>query len=255
MVTGLWEMVAYQVRMRLREPVAVFFDILWAPLMLLFFGTIFSARAETPMPGVRQVDLMAPQMMILAVLVIGFLDMTPWVAQERELGFLRRLKVTPMPPWVYFGGLAVASLLITGLGILLILLVGMLLFGLTLHGSPMAVLLALGLAVWGIYPLGFLLASVSITPALARATGFIVGFPMMFLSGAAGVPVELFPQGLRAVASYLPATIGVKVLQGAWLGQNLGPYQGEILYLILFGLSTALLSVRLFRWEAKGEKL
>lgn len=242
-------MILQEVRIRLREPIAVFFDILWAPLMLLLFGTIFSAGAESGMPGFRNVDFMVPNLILLAIIVIGFLDFTPDVASERESGFLRRLHVTPMRPMVYLLGLAAAALIVTLLSVALLLVLGKLLFGLRFHGSYSALLWAFFLALLLIYPFSFLLAGISTTSSMARALGFVVGFPLMFLSGAAGVPLELFPEGLLKVSQWLPATVGAKLMAAAWLGQDLGALRMENLYAILFGLACIILSARFFRWD------
>ncbi|MDI3270084.1 MAG: ABC transporter permease [Bacillota bacterium] len=254
MFRGLDAIVLHQMRIRLREPIAVFFDIFWAPLMLLLFGTIFKAGADSGMPGFRNVDFMIPQLILLPIIVIGFFDFTPVVAQERESGFLRRLQVTPMRPLVYLLGLAVAAVIVTLLSVALTLVLGKILFGLSLHGSIGEVLWAFLLDLLVIYPTAFLLASISSTSSMARALGFIIGFPMMFLSGVAGVPLDLFPEGLLKVANWLPSTVGVKLTTAAWLGQDMAALRWETIYGVLFGLACIILSTRFFRWENQVSK-
>ena len=54
---------------------------------------------------------------------------------------------------------------------------------------------------------------------------------------------------LRAVASVLPMTYAVSLLQGIWRGEGWIAHAGDVLGLVLAFLLCTAISARVFRWE------
>jgi ABC-2 type transport system permease protein len=94
----------------------------------------------------------------------------------------------------------------------------------------------------------YLIASLAPGARLAQVIGMVIFYPMMFLSGA-GMPLEVLPESLRRVSTFLPLTYVVKLLRGVWFGEAWSEHWVEVAVLggilIVFGG----LAARFFRWE------
>jgi len=99
-----------------------------------------------------------------------------------------------------------------------------------------------------ILTIGFLIASVVPTARFAQPVGALVLYPMIGLSGLF-VPLASLPTGLRAVASVLPMTYAVSLLQGIWRGEGWIAHTGDVVGLLVAFLVCTAISARVFRWE------
>lgn len=64
---GLWKLILIQMKLYLREPVATFFTIFYAPMVLLLFGAIYG-NEPTPLFGGRgTMDITVPSYIGLIV--------------------------------------------------------------------------------------------------------------------------------------------------------------------------------------------
>jgi ABC-type Na+ transport system ATPase subunit NatA len=95
---------------------------------------------------------------------------------------------------------------------------------------------------------GYLVAGAAPTARAAQATGMILAFPMMFLSGSA-IPLEVFPPSVRSVADFIPLTHVVTLMRGLWAGDAWGRHLLELAVLGGVLIAGMFLSARFFRWE------
>jgi ABC-2 type transport system permease protein len=63
------------------------------------------------------------------------------------------------------------------------------------------------------------------------------------------VPVAALPPVLRAVASVLPLTYAVNLLEGIWNGDGWLPHMGDVAALTVLFLIFTAISAKVFRWE------
>jgi ABC-2 type transport system permease protein len=108
--------------------------------------------------------------------------------------------------------------------------------------------IALLIATWSILSIGFIVASIVPTARFAQPVGALVLYPMIGLSGLF-VPLVSLPPGLRAVASVLPMTYAVSLLQGIWRGEGWLSHTGDVIGLVVAFLVCTAISARVFRWE------
>jgi len=98
------------------------------------------------------------------------------------------------------------------------------------------------------YAIGYLLAAIAPSVQVANIFGFIVGFIMMFLSGAT-IPMEVLPPAVQNISRFIPLTYGVRLLKASWLQ---GSWEGQGLSVgVLLGVALicSALAARFWRWE------
>lgn len=245
---GLWKLILVQMKLYLREPVATFFTIFFAPLMLLLFGAIYG-NEPTPLFGGRgTIDVSVPSYIGLIVVTVGFISVPIGVSAARESGVLRRFRATPLRPLAYILSDVVSYLLMTVLGVLVLFLTGKLVFNVRFEGNLLSVLAGFLLGTAAFFALGYLIAGLAPTARTAQTIGMVLAYPMMFISGAT-IPWEILPKGVRAVAEYIPLTHGVRLLRGLWFGDPWSRHRTEVAVLVGCLLVGGAIAARTFRWE------
>src|SRR4029450_13537747 len=128
------------------------------------------------------ISYFVPSMLGLSVMQVGIFAAIPLVA-DREKLILKRLAATPLRRWQLVGSNVLIRLLIALVQTVIIVGVGVAIFGVEITGS---LLLALAFVVPGamaFLALGYVIASFAKTEESANGMTSVVQFPMMFLSG------------------------------------------------------------------------
>jgi len=244
----LLKLLSVQIKLYLREPVAAFFTLAFAPMMLVLFATIYGNSPNPLFGGLGTVDVSVPAYLGLVIVTVGLISIPISVAAEREIGVFRRLRVTPFSPFLYLVSSVLTNYLMTLLGSLLLVLIGSLAYHMHFQGNVLNVFLAFTLGSLSFFSLGYLLAAVAPSSRFAMIVGMVLAYPMMFLSGAS-IPLEILPSSLKEVIKFIPLTYVVTMMRGLWLGEPWGGHLLEVAVLVGMLVLGAILSVRFFRFE------
>jgi ABC-2 type transport system permease protein len=229
-----------------REPAAVLFTLA-LPLVLLGLN---GAGGNVPRPesgGVGVVDAVVPGYLVYVMATSAIMGLAETLADYRDRGILRRMRVSPLRPWQILGSHALTHTAMSAVGAVVLVLVGVLAFDLRLPASWGAVLLALLLATASTVATGFLLGSLLPTMRTTQAVAAALYFPAIFVSGALFVR-EALPVVVQRIGDFLPMTYAVRALRTAWTdGVVDGPALG---ILTAVALVATLVAVKSFRWES-----
>jgi ABC-2 type transport system permease protein len=236
-----------EIKLFLREPVGLFFTLAFPVMVLLLFSAIFGNGRVPGGLGLRMIDVMAPSYTGMVIGTTALLGLPIALAGYRQQGTLRRLRATPLHPTVILAAHVLANLLMTAVGIALLLLTARIVYDLRLPEAPLSLMLAFLVASLSFFALGFVLAGVLPTARTAQIVGQVVFFPMFFLSGAAGIQPDMFPDALRRISDLLPLTYVVELVQSLWIA---GEWDLKALVVLLgSAVVSVLISARTFRWE------
>ena len=245
-MTGSWNLTKTELRLFLRDPMAVFFTLLFPLMMLFLFGSIFGNDPDPDLGGRGSVDVSVPGYIAVIIATSAIMGLPINLATYRAGGVLRRFRATPLRPSAVLGAQVAVGLVFTVTGSALLVVAGRVFFGLHLPENPAMVLLAVLLSAASIFAVGFVLASVLPNARTAQSVCMVVFFPMMFLSGAA-LPRQLLSETIREVAQVLPLTHVVTLVDEAWSG---GGWNSAAMAVLIGVLAVGVaVSARLFRWE------
>lgn len=246
-LTGLPRLTLMELRLFLREPLAVFFAVVFPALLVGILGSVPGFREPArAIGGLRIIDLYVP-IAVTFVLVMLALNVAPTaLASYRERGVLRRLATTPVRPAALLAAQMAMSLLTAIFAVLLVLGVGRLAFGVALPRQPVGYALAFVLAAAAVFAIGLLLAAVAPNARSAQGLGSLLIFPVMFFAGL-WVPTAVMPGVLHRISDFTPLGAGVQALQDATGGAWPQPLHLAVMaaYVAVFGL----LAARTFRWQ------
>jgi len=210
------DLLLFQLRRVGRNKQYLFFTVLLPALFTVFFTKVFGARA--PAGGYQ--DLAGATMIsMMGYGAIGAaLGATIRLAFDRSSGWLRQLRVLPVPPRAVLAVDVVVGALLVLPSLVVVALVGRFVNDVRF---PFGTWLALIGAMW-VASVVFVALGVAIGLALdAQAAGAAIGIVGTALAALGGlwVPVELFPAGMvtlaHAMPSYWYAELGRDVAGGA----------------------------------------
>ncbi|AGF71431.1 ABC transporter permease [Corynebacterium halotolerans] len=235
-------------RTRLREPVGLFFSFIFAPSLVLILGLIFGNEPNPNFGGLGYIDATLPAFASVVVTLTGVLILPVNQLILRESGALRRLRLTPLRPAVFLAADLTVNFVVGLIGIAAALAVGILIFGVTLQGSTIGVLLAAALGLVAFLSLGYALSGLYPSSGAATGVGNVLMILLMLTSGAF-VPLAVMPEGVRTVMEFSPVRYFVRLIEGLWLGgawsELLVPAAVLVGMTVVFGL----LGTLLFRWD------
>ncbi|MCP2321632.1 ABC-2 type transport system permease protein [Hamadaea flava] len=235
-----------ELRLYFRDIAAVVFGILLAPAILAILGSVPAFREANPALGGRStLSVYVPIMLTMAVAMVALSMLPAQLATYRERGILRRLAATPARPRDLLTAQAFAHLTVLGIGVLLVLGVGWLAYGVDLPGNPLAFVLGFLLVAACLFGFGLLLASVG-SAKLTQGLGSLTFFPLMFFAGL-WVPLEVMPKTLQRIGEFTPLGAGVQVMQDAAAGH--WPQALHIVVLCAYAAVAWTAAARFFRWS------
>jgi len=245
---AFWKLAVVQAKLYWREPIGVFFTLLFGPALMVMMGFIFGNAPQSVFGGHGQLDVSTPAYAALVIGITGVTIVPITAVGRRELGVLRRFSATPLRPLTYFLSDILAPFAFTLVGIALLFLTAMLVYGVSFKGQWLSLLAGVGLSAVTFFALGHALAGVLPNARIATAVGNAVIIPMNIFSGAV-VPLQVMPAGVQAVARFLSLTHVVSLLTGLWFRESWGAHLLEVAVLVgllIVGMAVVALT---FKWE------
>ncbi|MGY1702421.1 ABC transporter permease [Geodermatophilus sp. SYSU D00766] len=194
-------LLAFQLRRIGRNRQYLLFTVVLPAAFTVFFTQVFAGQPG----GVSQEQAAATMVAMMAYGAIGAaLGATIRLSFDRASGWLRQLRVTPVPPAAVVTVDVAVGMLLTLPPLLVVAATGRLVNGVRLApGEWAGLLLVLWLGSAVFVALGLLLGWALEQEAAGGAIGVVA--TVLAVLGGLWVPVELFPSGLRAVAHVLPS--------------------------------------------------
>jgi ABC-2 type transport system permease protein len=179
----------------------------------------------------------------------GFAGLALLLVARREMGFLKRIRSTPLPTSSYLSAVLTSMLVVFLLQCVALFVLGKLLKSIPFPDDPVSLFFALLLGAGAFAAMGIGFTTLIRSAEGSSAAVNVVLLPMAFLSGGFG-PTEHYPKVLRAIAAVLPMKYFVQIVYAIYLhGQRLWSKPGAIAVLAAWGLAGAIAALRRFRWE------
>lgn len=178
----------------------------------------------------------------------GLMGLPLTLSTYRANKILKQLKVTPIRSFqilfVQFG----VKLTLSVISSALVLGTLKLLFSYQFTGNITLFILSYCLIIFAIFGIGMMIASISANTNMTNLLCSIAYFPMLFLSGAT-VPLDILPKAIVNVLQFLPLTQGIYLLERLALNQSITGGVTAIIFMLVIGGLSIVISVKTFRWE------
>jgi ABC-2 type transport system permease protein len=246
-----WRQTRFTTIKLLRDPVSVFFAVVFPVVLLIFFSAIYGREAQwggLPLP-----QYLAAVFSVYGVAVMSYVTLSSMVAEDRSKLILKRLRGTPLPSGAYLVGRIGAAVLLGALTVVVVFGLGAVFFGVRIGAVALvvttvtfAVIIACATA------LGLLLASLLESPQSVTAAALATLLPLSMVSDIFINTPDL-PTTMSAIGWTFPLRHMSAIAVAASSGQGLtAAWWGHLAVVALWGLAAALLASRLFRWEPRA---
>ncbi|MGI9594923.1 MAG: ABC transporter permease [Acidimicrobiales bacterium] len=237
-----------QFRVFLREPLAVFFGLVFPSVVLVVIGVAYPGATDSypAFDGRSLVDVYAPTTIVMGFATMAVFILPVALGGDRERGILRRLSTTPAHPRALVGAHLAVQLAGVTLAAIAAIVIGTLVFPISLPQSSGWFILSFALGACSLLAIGLLIGSVVPTANTGQGIGMLLYFPLLFFAGVY-VPIEVMPSGIRAISSYTPAGAAAQALGDSWAGNT--PATSSLLVMLVCATLASGLAVRLFRWQ------
>ena len=220
-------------------------------MFVLLFVYVFGGAISTP--GYDYVDFLIPGIIVQNIAFGGFVTALG-LSEDLKKGLIDRFRSLPMARPAVLAGRTLADVVTNTLSVIVLVITG-LIIGFSFHASALEILAGFGILIlfgyafsWVFALLGLLVSS----PEAANSLGFILVFPLTFISSAF-VPVDSMPDALQWFADINPFTIVVDAMRALWLGAPAGNnVWGAVVWSLVILAIFAPLAVRQYRRAAGG---
>jgi ABC-2 type transport system permease protein/oleandomycin transport system permease protein len=189
-------------------------------MFVLLFVYVFGGAISTP--GYEYIDFLIPGIVVQTMAFGGFVTALG-LSEDLKKGLVDRFRSLPMSRGAVLAGRTLADIGTNTLSLAIMIVVG-LVAGFSFGAPASHVVAGIGLMLLFGYAFSWVFAFVGLissSPESSQAFGFIVIFPLTFISSAF-VPVESMPAALQAFAEVNPFTITVDAMRALWLDAPAG---------------------------------
>jgi ABC-2 type transport system permease protein len=195
------------------------------------------------------IDFLLPGILSMSIMQLGIFGVSFGFVTLKRRGILRRLKVTPLQPWVFITAQVISRLIVSVAQIALMLLFGVYVLHLHFSGNPFLLLAVVMLGATVFLSIGFAIAGIAKSedhvPALANA----VTLPMLLLGGVFFSRSNL-PDVVRMITEVLPLTHLADAMRAVAIdGAGVMQILPQLIGLGIWAPVCVGLAVWLFRWE------
>jgi ABC-2 type transport system permease protein len=249
----LWRQIRAQNKLFLRNPFSAFFSLAFPLMFLLLFGSLNGSGRIPELGNIRYIQFLAPGMLAFAVISTCYTGLATGVAINRDEGVLKRVRGTPLPPWIYIAARILSAVWFSIISAVVMLAAAVALFHFQIIGRMLpaaAVTLLLGAACF--CALGLAVAAIISNGEAAPVVANFTFFPIAFVSDLF-FPTEGAPAWVQAVGAIFPVKHFAKALETTFnpFVAGSGFRWGHLGVLVLWMAAAVVVAVRFFRWEPK----
>jgi ABC-2 type transport system permease protein len=238
---------SYQQRLFWRNRFGALFTVVFSSVFLILLSASNTGRIGS-LHHIDYAQYYTPGFMAYGLMSACFNNLAISTVVRRESGLLKRLRLSPLPGWALIAALVLNAGLVSLVGAVLLVLIGVVGFGVTL--SPAGILPLLVAIVCGAVAFSALgLATSTLVPneEAAGPAVSIVFFLLLFLSG---LWFPLAPGStLARISAYLPIRRMILATAQPFVGHGTSPWSwGNLAVVAAWGAVGAYVAIRRFRW-------
>jgi ABC-2 type transport system permease protein len=238
----------YQQLVVWRSKEAALFIFLFPLLLFVLLGSVYGGKIY----GVP-----APVALLAGLIGYGcantaFAGLAIQLVVRRELGFLKRLRATPLSATTYIAATLVSTLIVFVLQVIALFVLGRIFYGTPFPHALGSLVLAVVIGAAAFAGLGVATASLIHSAEGSSAVVNFILLPMAFLTGAFG-PTRHYPSFLRVIGDVLPLKYFIDIMNAVYLhGHALWTKPTALGVIAAWGATGLVVSALKFRWEPHG---
>ena len=203
-------------------------------------------------PELKSVFMFVPGVMTIILMLVSAMMTSISITREKELGTMEILLVSPLKPFQVIIGKVVPYVFLSIVNAVVIILLGILVFGMPVQGSFFLLGFESVLFIITSLALGILISTIATTQQTAMMVSLMgLMLPTILLSGFI-FPVTSMPIPLQVISNIIPAKWFIVILKGIMLkGVGLSYLWKETL--ILLGMTLLFIAISIKKYKIRLE--
>jgi ABC-2 type transport system permease protein len=197
-------------------------------------------------PEFHFIDYFLPGMLGMTMMFTAMYAMTGSVAEYKTRRYFKLLASTPITKWEWLTSKILFYLIITVASLALMMVVGVAVWGTRVAFTPVAFLFMVASA-FLFTSLGVIIGAYSKDPESGAAMANAIGFPMMFLSGSF-FNLEAMPSYMQSIAAIFPLTYVNNGLRDTMIFSNEASALTNLAIVSVMALVATAAATRLIQW-------
>jgi ABC-2 type transport system permease protein len=244
----LGRQVGWEQRSYWRNPAAAGFSFVFPILIMVIFASTSGNNTISELGNINYTQYYIPSIVAFGIMGVTFTNLAITVTFKREAGTLKRVRGSPLPSWIYLGGLIGNSVVVGILLTILVITFGMIAYSVTFPGNVVALILTLVVGAACFCALGLATTTIIPNADAAPAVVNLVFFPLLFISGT------FFPiakdSALTKIAGVFPVRHFITGTFAAFDPHARSSLRGgDLLVMAVWGAVGLVVANRRFRWE------
>ena len=200
-------------------------------------------------PDLKSAQYLIPGLFGLILMIVTVVSTSLSIVKEKEMGTMEQLKTSPLWSYEIILGKTVPYLLISILAATIILVLGWILFDVTVRGNILLLYAAIVLFLMGGLGQGMLISNVAETQQVAFIMSVFSSLLPSFLLSGFVFPIKSMPWVLQVISNVIPPKFFLVIVRSVILkGVGIGAIWEQFLYLLIFALvAIGISSIRLNR--------
>jgi len=231
--------------------VGAIFTIGFSVVFLVLLAGVAGHSRVGYLGNIELVDYYVPAFVSYGVMAACFTTLAINLVVRRETGLLKRLRLSPLPTWVFLSAIFISTTIVALVQVIALLLIGRFGYGVHFPRSPLAFIVALLVGVLSFSALGVAMSTAIPNQEAAGPVTSTVFFVLLFLSGL-WYPIKAH-SGLATVSSVFPIR---HFLDAVFVSFNTLPGQSpwawnDLAVVAVWGLVATVVAARYFRWSPR----
>ena len=217
-------------------------------IFLVLFTSIFGN--ETLDNGAKVATLYVPGILTLAIASATTVNLAITMTARRERGILKRVRGTPIPPWIFIVSQMLAGAVIAIVMTVIISIIGRVAYGVSLQFETFpSLVLSLIVGAMSFAALGLAITTLISSEDAAPAVTNAIMLPLYFISGVF-VPSSQVPDWVQTIGDLFPVSHLNQALQESYNPFADGPAWPWNHWLVILGWGAfgAIVTLKTFRW-------
>jgi ABC-2 type transport system permease protein len=247
-LTMLLHQLQFDQRTFWRSREAAVFIFVFPLLLYSLLGSVYSDEIEVDGEQESASDVLLAGLFGYGAANTAFGGLAIILVTRRELGILKRIRSTPLPPATYIAAVLLSMLAVFALQSIALVLLGTFVFDASMPDNWLgfAGVVLLGAALFACIGVGAA-ALIRSAEGVAAAVNVVL-LPMAFLSGSFG-PTDDYPAFLEAIGDALPLKYFINVVNGIYLdGDSLFADPTALAVIAAWSAAGVAIALKWFSW-------
>jgi ABC-2 type transport system permease protein len=233
------------------NPIGAAFTVGFSVVFLILLGASAGNSHISFYGNIRLVQYYVPGFAAYGVMAACFNILAITLVNRREMGLLKRLRLSPLPTWALLTAIVVSSMVIAAIEVVILLAVGRLGFNVHFPDNVGAFVVAVVVGMLCFSALGVAMSTLVPNQDAAGPIVSIIFFVLLFLSG---LWFPLKPgSGLAQFSAYFPVHHFITAVFAPFNTQRgASPWAWhDLLVVAIWGLAGAIVAVRRWKWSPR----